>query len=249
MEAIEYVMKLESVSLLYEKNIGIKNLTIKLPRGCVYGFLGRNGAGKSTTLQILSGVIQPHKGQISFHNEQSPFVKTSWKKRIGYVAQDPVFSHNVNGVQTAWFLSQLYPKWSNSRFIEMVSAFQLPLTRKIETYSFGMRTMLSMALAYACDPEVYILDEPTAGLDPVSRRIVLDLLKQETALGKSVIFSTHIVDDLFDNCHYLGIIDYGQMLDEGAIVKFGESKNSLEEAYFQLIKHNKPSGHVAINSH
>jgi ABC-type multidrug transport system ATPase subunit len=91
----------------------------------VYGFLGRNGAGKSITLQILSGVIQPHKGQISFHNEQSPFVKTSWKKRIGYVAQDPGFPHNVNGVQTAWFLSQLYPKWSNSRFIEMVSAFQL----------------------------------------------------------------------------------------------------------------------------
>lgn len=237
MEAVEYVMKLESVSLLYEKNIGIKNLNINLPKGSVYGFLGRNGAGKSTALQILSGVMRPHSGQIFFNSEQSLFVKTPWKERIGYVAQNPVFPQNVNAKQTAWFLSQLYPKWSNTRFTEMIDAFQLPLKRKTETYSFGMKTMLSVALAYACDPEVYILDEPTSGLDPVSRRIVLDLIKQETALGKSVIFSTHIVDDLYDNCHYLGIIDYGNMLDEGTITKFGNSKGILEENYFQLIRH------------
>lgn len=119
----------------------------------------------------------------------------------------------------------------------MVSAFQLPFERKIETYSFGMKTMLSVALAYACNPEIYILDEPTSGLDPVSRRIVLDLIRQESEKGKSIIFSTHIVDDLYDNCDYLGVIDYGKMLDEGTIKKFASCKETLEENYFKLINH------------
>ncbi len=181
--------------------------------------------------------MRPHKGRVIFNDEQSPFVTTSWKKLIGYVPQDPVFPQNVNALQTARFLSRLYPKWSDCRFREMSNAFQLPVKRKLENYSFGMKTMLSVALAFACDPALYILDEPTSGLDPVSRRIVLDLIKQENVKGKSVIFSTHIVGDLYDNCDYLGIIDNGIMLYEGSIKKIASGKGGLEENYFQLIKY------------
>lgn len=153
--------------------------------------------------------------------------------------QIPVFPPNVSAKQTAWLLSRFYPSWREPRFAELASVFQLPLKQEVDTYSYGMKTMLSMSLAYACDPEIYILDEPTSGLDPVSRRVVLDLIKQEAGKGKSIIFSTHIVDDLYDNCAFLGIIDYGEMLQEGEIANFGNSKKSLEENYFQLIKYRR----------
>ena len=117
----------------------------------------------------------------------------------------------------------------------MVSAFQLPVKRKIETFSVGMKTMLSVSLAYACNPEIYILDEPTAGLDPVSRRLVLDLIQRESELGKSIIFSTHIVDDLSENCQFLGIIDAGKILYEGYTSDLTTEGETLEESYFKLI--------------
>lgn len=239
MEAVENIMKMTSVTLLYEKNIGIKSLSLHLPKSGVYGFLGRNGAGKSTTLAILSGVIRPQSGKISFRSDQSRYVKTQWKRLIGYVPQTPLFPSNVNSRQTARFLSALYPNWQNSRFEEMISTLQLPLNRKIETFSVGMKTMLSVSLAYACNPEIYILDEPTAGLDPISRHIVLDLIRREGSAGKSIIFSTHIVDDLSENCHYLGIIDYGKMCYEGTIENFAPGKDTLEQNYFKLIDYQK----------
>ncbi len=235
MDSIESLIKMTSVSLLYEANIGIKNLFLTLPKSGVYGFLGRNGAGKSTTLSILSGVVRPQTGQISFASEKSPYVKTAWKEKIGYVPQTPIFPQNLSPQQTANFLSTLYPKWQDKRFEKMVAAFQLPVKRKIETFSVGMKTMLSVSLAYACNPDIYILDEPTAGLDPVSRRIVLDLIQKESELGKSIIFSTHIVDDLSDNCQFLGIIDAGKMLYEGYTSNFANQGESLEDSYFKLI--------------
>lgn len=241
MENVENLMTMTSVSLLYEPNIGIKKVSLNLPKSGIYGFLGRNGAGKSTTLSILSGVVRPQSGQISFHSEHAPFVKTEWKKQIGYVPQTPIFPQNLTPVQTANFLSSLYPNWQNKRFEKMMSSFQLPVKRKIETFSVGMKTMLSVSLAYACNPELYILDEPTAGLDPVSRRFVLDLIQQESSLGKSVIFSTHIVDDLSDNCRFLGIIDAGEMLYEGLISGFTTGDETLEECYFKLIDHHQHS--------
>ena len=80
MENVENLMTMTSVSLLYEPNIGIKKVSLNLPKSGIYGFLGRNGAGKSTTLSILSGVVRPQSGKISFHSEHAPFVKTEWKK-------------------------------------------------------------------------------------------------------------------------------------------------------------------------
>ncbi len=239
MENVEKLMTMTTVSLLYEPNIGIKEVSLNLPKSGIYGFLGRNGAGKSTTLSVLSGVVRPQSGQLSFNTEQSPFVKTEWKKQIGYVPQTPIFPENLSPLQTAKFLSSLYPTWENQRFEKIVASFQLPIKRKIETFSVGMKTMLSVALAYACNPELYILDEPTAGLDPVSRRFVLDLIQQESERGKSIIFSTHIVDDLSDNCHFLGIIDAGEMLYEGHIADFTTGDETLEQCYFKLIDHHK----------
>ncbi len=237
-------IQLNAVSFFYEKNIGVKHLDLQLKFGSVYGFLGRNGAGKSTTLQLLSGVLSPHEGTILFKGDSSASVKTVWKQSIGYVPQNPVFPQQVKAEEVAWLLSRLYPKWQDTRFMEMSSAFQLPLSRKTETYSFGMKTMLSVSLAYACDPDVYILDEPTSGLDPISRRLVLGLIEREKDKGKSIIFSTHIVDDLYENCDVLGIIDQGELLEEGPVESFGEDTENLEERYFQLIEQRK-TGHAA----
>ncbi len=236
MEPIEHAMQLSDVTLLYEKNIGVKRLNLNLPKGSVYGFLGRNGAGKSTTLRVMSGVIRPQSGHVCVDSGGSNFVKTEWKKKIGYVPQNPVFPENLTPTQAARFLAGLYPTWQEERFEAMIGAFQLPVTRKIESFSFGMKSMLSVALAYAVDPEIYILDEPTSGLDPVSRRIVLDLIRTESSVGKSLIFSTHIVSDLYENCQQLGIIDYGMMLYEGNIADFSNGEKSLEENYFGLIE-------------
>ncbi len=237
METVASCMKMNSVSLLYEANIGIKSLSIRLPEAAVYGFLGRNGAGKSTTLSILSGVMRPQSGSIEFKQHRSPYVKTDWKQFIGYVPQTPEFPQGVSPTLLLGFLKKLYPNWQDSRFEAMSEAFQLPLKRKIDTFSIGMKTMLSVSLAYACNPDIYIFDEPTAGLDPVSRRLVLDMIRRESQLGKAVIFSTHIVDDLSENCDYLGIIDNGKLLFEGPIAEFSPEKERLEENYFRLIDH------------
>ncbi len=96
--------------------------------------------------------------------------------------------------------------------------------------------MLAISIAYASDPEIYILDEPTAGLDLIARKILMDMLEDETQQGESTILSTHILDDIAENCSYVGIIHFGKSLAEGPIASFGSNARQIENSYLDLVK-------------
>lgn len=237
------ILKVQDLSLLYEPDIGLKCLNMTVEQGQIYGFLGRNGAGKSTSLQILSGIYRPQQGTITYRGESASKIKTQWKESIGFVAQLPSFPNKSvpNGV--ARLLKRFYPTWQPERLARALDLFQLPADKPISGFSVGMQRCLAFVFAYAIDPAIYILDEPTAGLDIIARKILLDLLEEEAANKKSAILSTHIVDDVSEICHQLGIIHGGVTLKEAPIEVFGVSPREIEAAYLELIKNSAVASH------
>ncbi|MDQ3233653.1 MAG: ABC transporter ATP-binding protein [Pseudobdellovibrionaceae bacterium] len=232
----EIILHVKSLQLLYNRDLGLKSLDMTIAKGQKYGFLGRNGAGKSTSLQVLGGVLRPQAGTIRFKGETKDHITSKWKQSLGFVPQNPEFPNHASAMQLAKIISIFYPNWSDRRFHQAMNLFQLSSKRKVNEFSVGMKLMFSFVLAYAVNPDLYILDEPTAGLDIISRKILFDLLNEESLQGKTILLSTHIVDDAAENCDFLGIIDAGRTLIEGPIGDFGSNARTIEQKYLEIIK-------------
>ena len=148
----------------------LKGLDMTVEEGSTYGFLGRNGAGKSTSLRILMGITLPTSGSVRLFGQTIQGHHTRLRQRIGYVAQEQVFYNWMNAASIGRFVGGFFPSWDRSRYAELLELMELPTDRKIMTFSGGMKAKLALSLALAHRPPLLVLDEPTAGLDPVARR-------------------------------------------------------------------------------
>ncbi|MEM7260116.1 MAG: ABC transporter ATP-binding protein, partial [Pseudomonadota bacterium] len=186
------VIRFDNVAKNYGSLQVLTSLSLQVHRGEVYGFLGRNGAGKSTAIRMMLGITSLSSGSIELFGQpiSQRLVKT--RQRIGYVAQEQHFYPWMTPKQLAKFVRGLYPTWHQGRFEQLLKIFELPLKRKIGNFSGGMKAKLALCMAVATRPECLILDEPTAGMDPVARREFLDLVSHEARRSDTtVFFSTH----------------------------------------------------------
>ena len=142
----------------------------RVSQGEVYGLLGRNGAGKTTMLRILMGIVRPDAGTIELLGKRTKRVTVSLKQRIGYVSQEPMFYSWMTAEHLGRFVGSFYPTWDKQEFSRLLDALDVPKDRRAADLSGGTRSKLGLALARAPRPELLLLDEPTAGLDPVARR-------------------------------------------------------------------------------
>ena len=204
------------------KKFSLGSLSLNLPKGYILGLIGPNGAGKTTTIKILMDMIKADSGTVKiFGLDHEKHIKEI-KNRVGYVGEDQHFYGDKTVSWTGRFAADLYHNWDLNRFESLLTHFQLSRTKKTQELSKGMKVKLSLALAMAHNPELYILDEPTAGLDPVIRREVLELLRNESKeKDKSVIISSHITDDI------ARIADVIVFLIEGKIVMHEEKDELL----------------------
>ena len=220
---------LEVINLNKEfAGFSLNNVTFTLEKGSIMGFVGENGAGKTTTIKLMLNAIEKASGQIKIFGRDNVEDEIFVKSHIGYVPDEDYFMSSSTLLNHAKALKVFYDSWNESIFMYYVSKWQLNLYKKISEYSKGMKTKAMFALAFAHQPSLLILDEPTAGLDPVARIELLDILRDFVADGeKSVFFSTHITSDLDKIADYITLIHQGKIIESLSVDK-------LEEKYIVL---------------
>jgi ABC-2 type transport system ATP-binding protein len=210
--------RLDNITRRFGKVVALDGLSITVRQGEVYGFLGRNGAGKTTALRTLMGIIKPDSGEIELLGERVKRVTVRQKQRIGYVSQEPTFYTWMNAEQLGRFVSSFYPTWDDSEFSRLLQTLDVPKNRRTSELSGGTRSKLGLALALASRPELLLLDEPTAGLDPVARREFNDqLVVLQRERGTTIFFSSHLVGEVEQLSHRVGIIQAGKTRFEGDV--------------------------------
>lgn len=192
----------------------LKNLDLAIPRGEVFGFLGPNGAGKSTTIKALLGLIQPTSGSARIMDKEISSPEA--RRQVGYLPENPAFYDYLSAEEYLRFVGSAFGMSNDLiseqsekvlRLLELWDARK----RQIRGYSKGMVQRVGLAQVLIHDPEVYILDEPMSGLDPVGRALVKEIILDLKRRGKTVFFSTHITSDVETVCDRVGIILHGEL--------------------------------------
>jgi len=213
------LVSLSNVSKRYGKLVVLNHLDLHVRPGEIYGFLGRNGAGKSTAIRLMMGISPPSAGTVNvFGSPMRGHRCAKIRRQIGFVAQEQSFYPWMSPKRLGKFMAGLYPNWSDARYLALLQRFELPLKKKAGSFSGGMKARLALSMALASMPKLLILDEPTAGMDPVARREFLSLVKAEVAESDTtVFFSTHLIGDIETLADRIGILDGGSLVYEGSL--------------------------------
>ncbi len=207
------------------KQFSLKDVSFSVPSGSVVGFIGENGAGKSTSIKAILGLIKPDGGEITVLGENSLKLAADTKEKIGVVFDGLTFPENLTAKQLDKVMRGIYKTWNSEKFFGLIGKFELPFDKKFKTFSRGMEMRLMIAAALSHGTELLILDEPTSGLDPVMRAEILDIflefMQDET---HSILMSTHITSDLEHIADYICFIHKGEMI-------FTEERNEMLEKH------------------
>ena len=201
----------------FERTPVIDGLDLEVPRGGVYALLGRNGAGKTTTLKLLVGILRPRDGRIELDGHSVSRVDARLRARIGYVPQRPRFYPWMRGRELARFVGAFHPGWSAEAFRSRAAALHVDEALRVREMSGGTVVKLALAIALSVSPELLILDEPTAGLDPVVRRELLTVLRAEALAGRTILFSTHEISEAEQIAEWVGVLHRGKIIHQGAL--------------------------------
>jgi ABC superfamily ATP binding cassette transporter, ABC protein len=208
------ILTLKNVSKKYKKsNFSIKDISFSLPEGNILGFIGENGAGKSTTMNCILNVLKKDSGKIEIFGKEMSDEDTDIREDIGVVYDSNNFPEHLTAEQLSDIFEKIYVRWDNSCFKEYRKRFNLSKSQKIKTYSRGMSMKLAIAVALSHESKLLILDEATSGLDPIMREEILDVLlefvKQE---NHSILLSSHITGDLEKIADYIVFIHKGEVI-------------------------------------
>ena len=243
---MEELLKVEGLTKNF-RAFSLYNVTFSLRRGCIMGFVGENGAGKTTIIKLILNAIEKDLGQIKVFGLDNVIDEIVIKEKIGYVPAEDYFTANSTLAKHAKMVHIFYETWDGGLFEALCTNWSLPVNQKIYEFSKGMKTKAMLALALAHRPQLLILDEPTAGLDPVARIEVLDIIRQFVENGeRSVLLSTHTTTDLDKVADYITLLHKGRIkeslpidqIEEKYALIQGEVKSveGKEEAFIGLRK-------------
>ncbi|MDC1541913.1 ABC transporter ATP-binding protein [Candidatus Pseudothioglobus singularis] len=220
----ENVVEMEHVHKSF-KGFELKDLSITVKQGFVTGFIGANGAGKTTTIKLMMNLLQPDRGSISLFGMDYKHHEKEIKQRIGFVFDSNVFYEHLTLHEMKNIIKPAYDNWDDALFYHYADMFELPLKKKIKTFSKGMMMKASLTIALSHQAELIIMDEPTSGLDPIFRRELLEILHELMEdEEKTIFFSTHITTDLDRIADYITFIHNGRHM-------FTKAYHDIEEEY------------------
>ena len=225
---LETVLSTTALKKQYGPIKAVNGLDLRVEKGAVYGILGPNGSGKTTTLGMLLGIIQPTSGAYSWFNNGSLDIN---RKRIGSLLEQPNFYPYLSGEQNLKVVAKI--KGVDEGTIDAVLASVNLLERKkspARTYSLGMRQRLALASALLGNPDVLLLDEPTNGLDPQGIAEVREFITQQSAQGRTIILASHILDEVEKVCTHVSVIKKGTLLAEGSVADLIKGETQVEIA-------------------
>ena len=207
------VINVKGLEKFFWKKKVLSEFNISIPNGCVYGLLGKNGAGKSTLGKILMGMIQEYTGDVNVLNMDPRKEYAIMRQYIGYVAEETSVYEWMTLERLIKFVSPFYRNWNNEYALSLAEKLDIPLNEKIKTFSRGIKRKTLLLLALAHNPDLVILDEPLAGIDPIVKHDFFDemisLLSEE---GKTVLFITNDPLQLERLADFIGIIDNGRLI-------------------------------------
>jgi len=216
------MIDIQQVSKLYGGARALDGLSLHVPRGAVYGLVGPNGAGKSTLLRCLSGVSRPDSGTILIDG-QPVFENPDLKARIAYIPDDLYYFTSASLLDMKKFYQGFFPTFDEELFKKLADIFPIDPKKSIRHLSKGMQKQAAFWLNLSLQPDLFLLDEPVDGLDPVMRRQLWSLILGEVERRQvTVVISSHNLRELEDVCDHVGVIDHGKMLLERALSQLQE---------------------------
>ena len=216
----DYSLKVENLSKKYDDFL-LDKVSFYVPKGNIVGFIGENGAGKSTTINTMLDIIERDSGDVYILDSEKNKIINSIRERIGVVFDGNNFPEDLTPQKLNNVLKAIYTNWEEKKFYEFIEKFNLPKNKKIKNFSRGMKMKLSISVALSHKAELLILDEATSGLDPIVRDDILDILLDFVQDEKnSILISSHITSDLEKVADYIVFIHKGKVI-------FEETKDNL----------------------
>lgn len=239
------MIEIKNVSKTYNNNIkAINNLNLKINDGEIVGFIGLNGAGKTTAIKMMTGILQPDIGTIKINGYDIVKDSLEAKQIIGYIADSPDMFLKLTGMEFINFIANIYKvplDVRKKRIKEFGERFGLSdvLDKPMQSYSHGMRQKIMVVAALVHDPDVWILDEPLIGLDPTSAFELKKMMREHADKCNSVFFSTHVLEVAEKLCDRIAIIDKGKVVFIGTLKELKDKydKKDLEKLFMEVIKH------------
>ena len=222
------LLEVKNLSKHY-KSFDLNDISFTLPRGYIMGYVGPNGSGKTTTLNLITGILKCSDGEVYIDGRTCSEDVRAYREQIGYVGDESYFPDSFTAKNIRSVLKDFYASFSEEKFNGFLQKWNLPEKKQVKDFSRGMKVMLMFASVLSRDTKLLVLDEATNGLDPVMRTEILKLLQEYVMDGqRSVIFSTHILSDLEQ------IADYIYFIDQGHTVLHDAKDEMIEN--FRLVK-------------
>jgi ABC-2 type transport system ATP-binding protein len=247
------IVEVENLVFRYGATEVLHNMAFSLKRGEIVGLLGPNGAGKSTTIKILTGILSPTSGRVSIAGFPLPERAVDVKSRIGYVPESASLFESLSGQEFLELIGRLHDvpeETLQSRIKGFLERFDLAKDRlrRLEGYSKGMRQKILLAAALVHNPELILLDEPLSGLDVNAQIMVKDLISALAAQGKTILYSSHVLDVVERICDRVLIIHQGNLIADSTMdaLKASTNRATLEDVFRQLTHSDSPANVAGI---
>ncbi len=230
---METVLQLDGVSKAYGQVKALKQVSLNIPKGSVFGILGPNGSGKTTMMSIVLDVLGADTGTYRWFNLNP---SSADRKRIGSLLETPNFYHYLSAVDNLKITAAISGRGNDKAIDEVLEIVKLTERKKskFSTYSLGMKQRLAIAAALLGNPEVLLLDEPTNGLDPVGILEIRELIKRLAGKGITIIIASHLLDEVEKICSHVAILKRGTLLTSGPVDEVLSNEDIVEIAAFNM---------------
>lgn len=233
----DIVIEAKNLTKYFHKTLALDHLNLQVPRGCIYGLLGRNGAGKTTAIKMMLGLLRPTTGTATVLGCDCQNLTPQIRQRIGYVTEGHRLYRWMTIGELAKFQRAFFPGlWDTKLFDDMLDYFELSKKQKIKTLSNGQRAQVSLAITLAPNPELLIMDDPTLGLDTAIRRQFMEgMIQLIERQGRTILFSSHILSDVERVAERIAVIDRGVLRADCKLEEFRAAVRKVRFSFAESV--------------
>jgi ABC-2 type transport system ATP-binding protein len=226
--ADELVVETDGLTKRFGRRVAVDRVDLEIPRGSAFGYLGPNGAGKTTLIRMLLGLTRPSAGTSRLLGRPMPRERRAALARVGAIVEEPSFHKHLTGRENLWIVAAAREPAAHDRIGPALARTGLAdrADDRVSTYSQGMRQRLGLARCLLADPELLILDEPTNGLDPAGIQEFRGFVASLVAEGRTVVLSSHLLDEVEKMCDHVAIVDQGRIVAQGPISELASGEDA-----------------------